>query len=97
MTVTVPERNRAIKKLLEATYGKGCVSVKAGNGTAYHWVEIKFINSVPEALIVASGRYGDLCGKLEALIRDAGIYLSSWTDDMGDDRTCISITMPRVR
>lgn len=95
--ITVPERNRAIKKLLETTYGKGCVSVTAGNGSAYRWVEIKF-KTTPEALKPFCGKFHPIHHAIETLITGAGIELSHYNaDDMGgsDMRACVNITMPR--
>lgn len=93
----VPERNRAIKKLLETTYGKGCVSVRAGNGTAYRWVDITF-KTTPDALKPFCGKYHPIQHTIETLIRGAGIELSYYNaDDMGgrDMNACVNITMPR--
>jgi hypothetical protein len=93
--ITVPERNRAIKKLLEKTYGKGCASVRAGDGTAYRWVQINFFEK-PEALRKAP--YGHMVDALETLIRGAGIYLSTFPDDMGGPpHTCLALSFKAKR
>jgi hypothetical protein len=38
--MTTAQRNNAIKKLLEAEYGKGKVWVRGSRGTAYGWVNV---------------------------------------------------------
>jgi hypothetical protein len=37
-TMTIAERNRAIKRTLESAFGKGKVSVRGARGTAYGWL-----------------------------------------------------------
>lgn len=94
--VDIPSRNRAVKALLEKTYGKGCASVTAGTGTAYRWVNIKF-KTVPEALRLPT--YNQVHAVIDALILGAGIELSTYSaSDMGGDEknTCVAITMPRI-
>ena len=39
--MTVAERNRLIKKILTAKYGKGKVTVRGSTGTAYGWVTVR--------------------------------------------------------
>lgn len=98
MMIDVPKRNRAIKALLETTYGKGCASVRAGSGTAYRWVEIAF-KTMPDALAPFCGKYHPTYHAVEALIRGAGIELSYYNaDDMGgrDMIACVTIAMPRA-
>lgn len=88
-TVTaVPERNRAVKALLEKTYGKGCVSVRADRGTAYHWIAIEFVKK-PEALLGQT--YGQTIAAIEAMLDENNIYYSTYADDMGGDHSCISV------
>lgn len=37
----IAERNRLIKKVLTAEFGKGTVTVRGSRGTAYGWVSVK--------------------------------------------------------
>jgi len=39
-TMTIAERNRAIKKTLETAFGRGKVRVRGSRGTAYGWVSV---------------------------------------------------------
>lgn len=40
-SMTIAERNRAIKRVLENAFGRGKVSVRGSRGTAYGWVDVK--------------------------------------------------------
>lgn len=96
--INVPERNRAVKKLLEATYGKGCVSVRAGNGSAYLWIEITF-KTTPDAL--KSFTWHSIMNTIEMLLRANSIEFSTFpADDAGRPEfgkySCINITMPPI-
>lgn len=98
MMIDVAKRNRAIKTLLEATYGKGNVRVTAGNGTARHWVYIKF-SVVPNDPTFTHGNYSQISRALETIIRSAGIEVSDFpADDMGGDGRlpCMTVSTPRV-
>ncbi len=89
----VPERNRKVKKLLETTYGKGTVRVSAGNGTAYHWMDITFL-SRPQAFDGLG--YGEQIGALVKLIEDAGLHVARYTGDGDYEGVCISLRMPQA-
>lgn len=100
--INVPERNKRVKKLLEETYlrrqdgaaAPQChgvkISVTAGKGTAYRWIEIRF-----------SAHVDVTDAEIEALIVGAGIYVSYFnrSDDDQDfgKLPCISIHNPRVQ
>jgi hypothetical protein len=95
MTINIPERNRAIKKLLLATYPGTNLSVKAGNGTARHWVYIEFFRRVGNPPGMTHNRVADA---IADLIVGAGIEVSTFPrDDAGRNfgtLPCINITMP---
>lgn len=91
-TVNVPERNRAIKKLLVHTYGVG-VGVKAGRGTAYHWIEVEFFRMPDELRHYSNGfKRGEIVTKL---IRDNGIHVSTYSGDGDYTGDCIEVKFPR--
>lgn len=70
-------RNRAIKKTLEAAFGKGRVSVRGSRGTAYGWVSID-IDWTPLD-VEQSHRMHAEC---KALLHAAGINLgTTYSDD----------------
>lgn len=92
--IDVPARNRAVKRLLQLTYPDVKISVKAGNGTAYHWIDITFDKRVDQPKGMMHNRFEDA---IEDLIVGAGIYVSSYpADDYGGGRMnrCIVIHMP---
>lgn len=105
--IDVPERNKRVKQLLERTYlvrGHGqtaplCpgvkISVTAGKGSAYHWIEIKFDKRVPNPLGMLHNRVEEA---IADLIIGAGIEVSTYPrDDAGrdyGDLPCIRVTMP---
>jgi hypothetical protein len=93
-TINVPERNRAIKRLLIRTYGKQAgISVRAGSGTAYHWVEI-VMTDAPASLRIA---YGQACDALCALIRANGIDISTFASDGDYTGDCLTLTLKGAR
>lgn len=96
-TINVPERNRAIKKLLQAKFGGINISVRAGNGTAYHWVYVKFARR-PDPMPAQATAFAD---HIAGLIREAGIHLSEFPrDDAGRDfgmLPCLVVDLPRVQ
>lgn len=89
--ISVPERNRAIKKLLQAAYGAS-IKVKAGTGSAHHWVHVT-IDVKPEELAHCR-TYAQVCDAVIALCRANGIELHTFYDDVGDG-TCLNVTLPR--
>ena len=66
----VAQRNAAIKKLLEAQYGKGKVSVTGDRGTAYGWVRVRINAPHP-----ADKRPSEAHDEVVQLILNAGIKL----------------------
>jgi hypothetical protein len=101
--IKVPERNRAVKKLLEETYLLRAhdakeplcpgvkISVRAGTGTAYHWIMIEFNKRVP---LPAGMMHNRVEEAIEDLIISAGIHISTFNSDGDYTGKCISIRMP---
>lgn len=88
----IPARNRAVKALLIKTYGKDCgISVTAGRGTAYHWIEIRFATT-PQVLQESYARATDI---IEGLIRAAGIKVHTYCSDGDYEGTCIDLHIQR--
>lgn len=84
----IPARNRSVKKLLVKTYGKEAgISVRAGNGTAYHWIVITMLDA-PASLRVA---YGEACDALCALIRANGLDVSTYASDGDYTGDCLEL------
>lgn len=77
MTSTTATRNRAIKKTLEAAFGRGKVSVRGSRGTAYGWVSVD-IDWTP----LDSDQSQRMHAECKALLAAAKIDLgSTYTDD----------------
>lgn len=79
----VPERNRKIKRLLQQTYPGVPISVTAGSGTAYRWVNITFRKKVgnPPGML-----HNNVNDAIIDLIVSAGIYIATFPrDDAGRD------------
>jgi hypothetical protein len=98
-TVNVPERNRAIKRLLQTAFPLIAISVRAGNGTAYHWVYVKFARR-PDPMPVQNDTNG-FTDHIAGLIRAADIYLSEFPADDAGRRDygmlpCLVVDLPRV-
>lgn len=100
-TINIPERNRAIKRLLQEKFPLIAISVRAGDGTAYHWVYIKFArrpDPMPVQNDVNGTRFTD---HIAGLIRAADIHLSEFPrDDAGRDYgmlPCLVVDLPRVQ
>jgi hypothetical protein len=99
-TINVPERNRAIKRLLQTAFPLIAISVRAGSGSAYHWVYIKFSRR-PDPMPVTSDINGTrFTDHIAGLIRSADIHLSEFPrDDAGRDHgmlPCLVVDLPRV-
>lgn len=94
MTISVPERNRAIKKLLQATYGGVNISVRAGTGTAYHWVDIDFMRMPEELRPFKNGKLRE--AHVLAVIDNAGIHISTFSGDGEYTGRCITIKVRGV-
>lgn len=90
-TINVPERNRAVKALLVRTYGVG-VSVKAGRGTAYHWIDVEFFR-MPDELRSLDGIKRD--DAITNLIRANGIHVGTFNSDGDYTGDCIEVKFPR--
>jgi hypothetical protein len=65
-------RNAAIKRVLEAKYGKGSVSVTGDRGTAYGWVNVRFSFPKPTP---PGNAYPDAKGEVVRLLEANGIKL----------------------
>jgi len=101
--IDVKARNRRVKQLLEQTYllratnanAPLCpgvkISVTAGRGTAYHWINIEFDKRVP---LPAGMMHNRVEEAIEDLIIGAGIYVSTYVGDGEYTGKCISIRMP---
>ena len=73
----IAERNRAIKRTLEAAFGRGKVRVRGSRGTGYGWVSVH-IDWTPLDYDAAR----EMSGKCSALLHAAGIDLGrAYTDD----------------
>lgn len=84
-SIDVPERNKQVKALLKRTFPSVPISVKAGRGTAYHWIEITFGVRVPSSTKA-----------IEDLIIGSGIRFSTYPGDgFSGGGNCIAVTMPR--
>lgn len=97
-TINVPERNRAIKRLLKAAFPCINIRVMAGKGTAYHWVYISF-GRRPDPMPAADvgDRFTD---HIAGLIGAAGIALSNFPasdDGTGGMLPCLVVDLPRVQ
>jgi hypothetical protein len=90
-TITIPERNRAIKDLLKKTYHGAKISVRGGTGTAYHWVHIEFLSMPEELKPCANGV--ERHKHVEAVIDGAGIYIHTYTSDGDYQGRCIEISV----
>lgn len=79
--MSTAERNRAIKKTLEAAFGKGKVSTKGSRGTGYGWVSVRIAYS-PRNTREAQ----ELRGKVMELLTVAKIDIGTYGyDDPGSD------------
>lgn len=96
-TIDVPARNRRVKSLLLLTYPCVGLSVHAGDGTARHWIHIKFERRVGNPPGMTHNRLNDA---IADLIIGAGIEISTYpADDAGQSdvmNPCIMIDMPHV-
>jgi len=73
----IAERNRAIKRTLEAAFGRGKVRVRGSRGTAYGWVSVS-IDWTP----LDQDHAREMSGKCSALLHAAKINLgTAYTDD----------------
>lgn len=100
-TINVPERNRAIKRLLQEKFPLIAISVKAGNGTAYHWVNVRFARRPDPMPVVDDINGKNFADHIAGLIRAADIHLSEFPrDDAGRDYgmlPCLNVDLPRVQ
>ncbi|HJU16779.1 MAG TPA: hypothetical protein VJ770_09950 [Stellaceae bacterium] len=88
----IAQRNAAIKRLLEAHYGKGKVRVTGERGTAYGWVDVRIATPCPEGQ-----RPSEAHSDIVRMILDAGIKLYSYDSaDYGSGyKISVSFTQPR--
>lgn len=97
-TMTIAERNRAIKRTLESAFGKGKVSVRGSRGTAYGWVNAE-IDWTPRDIDQASEMKTHVWALLTAAKLDSEIGTYGY-DDPGSDygygnKLSISFNSPR--
>lgn len=93
MTLTIPDRNRAVKALLLRTYPGVGLSVKAGSGTAHHWIMIEFYRKVENPPGMLHNQVHDA---IVDLIVSAGIHVHTYVGDGEYKGKCISTTMPHT-
>jgi hypothetical protein len=103
MTIDIPKRNRNVKRLLQETYllrapnasAPLCpdvkISVRAGNGTAYHWIMIEFSKRVPLPPGMSHNRIEEA---ITDLIIGAGIHVSTFASDGDYVGKCVSVRVP---
>lgn len=70
------EKIKTIKKALATKYGYKNVSVRNGTGTAWGWVEVR---------IYVEGETKGIREEAEKIIKETGVELYTYTDDMGYD------------
>lgn len=95
MSTNIPARNRAIKKLLQETYHGAKVSVRAGNGTAYHWVHVEFLSMPEELKPFTNGNLRH--AHVLAVIESAGIHIHTYAGDDDYTGNCIEIRVRGAR
>src|SRR5690348_15463054 len=83
------ERNRQIKKLLEAEFGKGAVRIKGGRGSSYGWVHV-YIDKTP----LDNDEAESLRAKATQIIKQSGAPLGTYySDDYSDQRAYGRLTI----
>lgn len=96
-TSYVPERNKRVKKLLQAEFPGINISVTAGNGTAYHWIYITFPRR-PDPMPKFPEGVKSFDDYIANLIVKAGIKISTFPrDDAGrpfGELPCINVRLP---
>lgn len=79
--MTIAERNRAIKKLLEKSFGRGNVTVRGSRGTAYGWVSVG-INYAPRS----PDHRSEIVALIWKMFKRDGIEIGTYGyDDPGSD------------
>lgn len=74
---------KIIKKALAKKFGFKNVSVKNGTGTAWGWVHV---------YIVVEGETKGISEVVEKMIKDTGVKLYTYADDMGyGDHDCLLV------
>lgn len=94
---------QTIKKALINHYGKNRIlSVRHGRGTAAGWIEVDMLINKPTTCTCDKGFYCYECKKAmrdadnnaTKIIKQTGVELSTYTDDMGyGDHDCILINV----
>lgn len=93
ITLRIPERNRAVKALLQRTYPGVNISVRAGRGTAHHWIDIEFFRLPDELRGLSNPR---VCDLLTKLIRDNDLHVSTYAGDgQSGGGDCLDVRLPR--
>jgi hypothetical protein len=94
--LNIAERNRAIKKVLSAKYGRDAVTVRGSRGTGYGYVHVN-IDATP----LDWRQRSDMVAECKELLRAAGLDLGrSYTDDTCQhttDRCSIDFNHTRYR
>lgn len=88
--MNIKERNKQIKKVLSDVFGAKNVSVRAGKGTAYGWVDIDIVAgariSVDEQYTETEKNIiNETCRKAEKILSDSKIEFYKYSDDMGKE------------
>lgn len=101
--IQITKRNKQIKDLLVAHYGKGNVSVRGATGTATGWVEITL--TLPPSVLCTEEKEPGSCKECrkyaheiereaEKMVENSGIELYTYADDMGyGDHSCIRVSV----
>jgi len=92
MKTDVVTRNKEVKRILLALYGRENVSVRNGRGTSWGWCDVDITIKRPaDCSCEPEGFYCDACKKLlhttrieaETALKDVEFY--KYPDDMGGD------------
>lgn len=77
----IAERNRRLKKLLEAAFGRGKVSVKGSRGTSYGWVTVNIAYAPRDR-----AEHDELQKKVWHIVKAGQIEIGTYGyDDLGSD------------
>lgn len=88
--IDIATRNRQLKKVLEAHYGRGQVRVTGGKGTSYGWVHVR--------VAIVPGDWQAEYRRVHELVTAAGIELSHYNSDEGNGprMACMNIEFRRA-
>ncbi len=91
MTIEIAKRNRLLKTVLEAKYGRGNVRVQGSRGTGYGWVSATI--KLPSEASVRS--YSEAYAEVETVAKAGGVEFYTYSSDMGDKHTCFNVSFER--